>query len=168
MSRHCTQCGAIATKQTDSLFVCEVGHENWINPAVGAVVVVIKGENVLYGVRSIDPGIGKLSLPGGFIEVGDTAEETAIREVREEMGVTIELLDYLGTYTSLYAGRPALDLVFIASHAEDEQLRPGDDMDGGMPVWRSINDLPDRTELAWDWYSEAQNDLISWWRGRNR
>lgn len=162
MNRYCTKCGNITTKKNDSLFLCIDGHENWMNPAVGAVVAVFKNGKVLYGVRSIDPNKGKLSLPGGFVEVGETAEQTAIREVKEEMGIGIELLDYIGTYVSLYDGRPSLDLVFMAACVHDN-LVTGDDMEGGAPEWRSIDDLPGQNELAFGWHVDAQKDIVTWW-----
>ena len=68
MERYCIKCGKLATKENDSLFMCEAGHENWINPALGVSVYVIKDSKVLFGVRSSNPGKGKLDVPGGFVD----------------------------------------------------------------------------------------------------
>jgi len=163
MERYCIKCGKITTKKNDSLFICEDGHENWVNPAVGAVVYVIDNDKVLYGVRSLEPNKGKLSLPGGFIEVGETAEQAAIREVKEELGLDVKLQDCLGTYATTYGGRPILNIVFIA-RSQDQHVTPGDDMNGGEPVWSNIENLPAADELAWDWYQAAQKDLLVWWQ----
>ncbi len=162
MERYCTRCGKITTKKNDSLFVCGAGHENWINPAVGAIVYVIKDGKVLFGVRSVEPNSGRLSLPGGFIDVNETAEQAAIREAKEELGIEVVLQTCLGTYATTYGGRPILNIVFVAS-SESQSITPGDDMNGGEPVWCELESLPAHDELAWEWYQAAQKDLLSWW-----
>src|SRR5688500_6318681 len=112
MDRYCITCGRITAKKNDSCYVCEAGHGNWINPAVGSAVFIPQGMKLLYGVRSGNPAKGQLDLPGGFIEVGESAEQAAIRETREELGVDITLITLLGTYATDYEGRPILNLAF--------------------------------------------------------
>lgn len=164
MKRYCTKCGRATARKNDNLFLCEAGHENWINPAVGAIVYVVKDGKVLFGVRSIEPNKGKLSLPGGFINIHETAEQAAIRETKEELGIDVVLQSYLGTYiNSSYDDRPILNIVFVAS-CQNQTVIPGDDMKGGKPVWRELKSLPTQDELAWDWYQAAQRDLLMWWQ----
>lgn len=163
MERYCTKCGKVTTRKNDSLYICEVSHENWINPAVGAVVYVVKDGKVLFGVRSIEPNSGKYSLPGGFIEVNETAEHAAIREVKEELGIDVDLQTCLGTYVATYGDRSILNIVYIAN-SQSHSATPLDDMKGGKPVWFAIESLPAPDELAWDWYQAAQKDLLDWHR----
>ncbi len=163
MERYCTKCGKVATKRTDSLYVCEIGHENWINPAVGVSAYVIKDGKVLFGVRSSDPGKGKLDVPGGFVEVHESAEQAAIRESKEEFGIDIILKSCFGTYPSVYDGRPALNIVFIATMT-DQAIVPSDDMSGGEPVWRAIDDLPGSGEIIDDWMVPVHKALLTWWQ----
>jgi ADP-ribose pyrophosphatase YjhB (NUDIX family) len=98
MERYCIKCGEVVTKKNDSLYMCEAGHENWINPAVGVSAYVIKDGKVLFGVRSRDPGKGKLDVPGGFVEAHESAEQAAIREAKEEFDIDITLTNCFGTY----------------------------------------------------------------------
>lgn len=161
MERYCIKCGKLTVRKNDNLYVCEAGHDNWINPAVGAIVYVIKDGKILFGVRSIEPNRGKLSLPGGFIEVGETAEQAAVREAKEEMGIDVTLQTCLGTYATTYGGRPTLNIVYIATFG-DQPITPADDMSGGDPVWYGIESPPASSDLAWEWYERAQKDLVKW------
>jgi mutator protein MutT len=65
-------------------------------PGVGAIVVGKKG--ILLLRRDNEPGKGLISIPGGVIEVGETQEEAIIREIKEETGIQVELLEMIGTY----------------------------------------------------------------------
>jgi NAD+ diphosphatase len=166
MDRYCIKCGKITTKRNDSLYVCISGHENWINPAIGSAVFIIKNNKVLYGIRSQDPNRGRLDLPGGFIEANETAEQAVIREAKEEVGADIELMGIVGTYTGNYQGRPSLDIVFVGRLRAD-YIVAGDDLKGGDLIWRELGDLPNLDEVADIWFPEAQKDLLSWLHSRN-
>lgn len=161
MERYCTKCGEITVKQNDNLFICEAGHKNWINPVTGVSVYVIKDNKVLFGVRSADPEKGKLDVPGGIVEVYESAEQAAIRETKEEFGIDVTLTSCFGTYPSIYDGRPALNILFIATMS-DQKITPSDDMSGGEPVWRHMNDLPGADE-TFDWMVAAHEGLLKWW-----
>lgn len=58
-------------------------------PAVGAVV--FKGDKILTVERGQEPSKGKWSIPGGRIELGETAFEAARREVMEECSIEVEI-----------------------------------------------------------------------------
>lgn len=163
MERYCIKCGKATTKKNDSLYICGTGHENWINPAVGVSAYVIKNGKVLFGVRSSDPGKGKVGVPGGFVEVHESAEEATVREAKEEFGIDIILKRCFGTYPSVYDGRPALNIVFLAS-MPDQDITPSDDMSGGDPIWRNIESLPGLGEIMDEWMVAVHRDLLVWWR----
>ena len=48
--------------------------------------------------RNIEPGIGKWSLPGGFIEQGENPEEACLRELKEETGIVGNIEKLIGIY----------------------------------------------------------------------
>lgn len=156
-------CGNLTAKKNDSLFVCNEGHQNWINPASAVSVFIIKDSKVLYGTRSNEPGRGKLDRPGGFIEVGETAEQAALREVKEELGVDVSLLDFLGSYATLYQGRPNLNFAFVAEITGGE-LVAGDGMDDF--TWLGDDELPNEDKAAAPWFQDAQRDFIKWRRSQ--
>jgi len=70
---------------------CHVIHyENPLN-VVGTVPFI--DDRVLLCLRNIEPRKGKWTLPAGFMELGETLAEGALRETAEEAGAEIELLD---------------------------------------------------------------------------
>jgi 8-oxo-dGTP diphosphatase len=62
--------------------------------------------------RSIEPGYGKWTFPGGFVERGEVAETAAEREALEEAGVEIEVTGIVGLYS--YEGQVPAIAVFSA------------------------------------------------------
>lgn len=54
------------------------------NPAPAACCFVRDGDKLLFVQRSVEPRKGYWTLPGGFVELGETTEEAALRELREE------------------------------------------------------------------------------------
>ena len=65
-------------------------------PRVGVGVVVLKDGEVLLVKRGAPPLQGKWSLPGGLVELGESTEAAAIREVEEECGLRVRLLGLAG------------------------------------------------------------------------
>jgi len=69
-------------------------------PIVGVGVVILKQGNLLLGKRLNEPAKGKWSIPGGVVELGETLEQTAIREAKEETCLDVSnplLLDVVDT-----------------------------------------------------------------------
>lgn len=53
-------------------------------PIVGVGAIILDGDQILLEKRKNSPGKGKWSVPGGLIDLGETAEQAVIREVKEE------------------------------------------------------------------------------------
>jgi 8-oxo-dGTP diphosphatase len=74
------------------------GETTWRNPLPVAIVLLpvdtaAGGRGVVVVRRAIEPCLGELCLPGGFIEVGETWREAAVRELREEAGLHADAAD---------------------------------------------------------------------------
>ncbi len=70
-----------------------------IGPLVGASALIRDGKNRVVLIKRVsDPGKGLWALPGGLVEPGEGIRDTAIREVEEETGLKIKLLDLFGVY----------------------------------------------------------------------
>jgi 8-oxo-dGTP diphosphatase len=67
-------------------------------PLVGVGTIIIEVDRVLLVKRAHPPIQGQWSIPGGVLEVGEMVREAAVREAREETGLTVEPGDLLGVY----------------------------------------------------------------------
>ena len=98
---HCTFCGARFTpKQPWPRRCAACGETSYRNPNPVAVVLQPVGLGLLVVRRGIPPAEDRLALPGGFVEVDETWQETAARELSEETGLqadpaTVRLYDTL-------------------------------------------------------------------------
>ena len=65
-------------------------------PRVGVGAVVLDGDRVLLVQRGQPPSQGKWSLPGGLVHLGERLEDAVRREVTEECGLSVRVLDVCG------------------------------------------------------------------------
>jgi len=84
----------IKTIRTDYSYDNKAPKANSIKPA--AAVAIVKDSKILMLKRSDS---GNWTMPGGTMEIGETLVDCALREVKEETGLDIEILDLIGTYT---------------------------------------------------------------------
>jgi ADP-ribose pyrophosphatase YjhB (NUDIX family) len=81
---------------------CEFIH--YLNPKVVANVLPERNGRVLLLRRGIEPSYGLWAFPGGFLELGESAQEGAEREALEEVGLTVKAGALLGIYTRVQHG----------------------------------------------------------------
>lgn len=97
---------------------CKFIH--FLNPAVVVVVVVQCGETLLLGKRNIEPSKGMWSFCGGYVELGESLEEAARREVKEETNLDIEPQRLIGIYST---DDGALVVVAYHTRVTESQVR---------------------------------------------
>lgn len=78
----------------------------YMNPVPAACCFLTRGEELLFVQRSVEPRRGFWTLPGGFVELGESTDEAALRELREETSIVGKkaLLFGASTKTSKHAG----------------------------------------------------------------
>jgi NAD+ diphosphatase len=100
---------------------CEL--EFFQNIAAGVVGIYTFEGKILFQVRAQEPAKGKLDAPGGFMNIGETAEEALRRETKEEIGLDLNDFTYLGTAPNVYPYKGFIynvcDLIF---HKEISKL----------------------------------------------
>jgi ADP-ribose pyrophosphatase YjhB (NUDIX family) len=88
---HCSYCGqAFAEHQAWPRACAACGNTTYLNPTPVAVVLLPVDDGLLLVRRAIPPHVGKLALPGGYVNLGETWQQAGAREVLEETGVAIE------------------------------------------------------------------------------
>ena len=109
-----------------------------LTPLLASDIVLVRDERLLVVERRFEP-LG-WSLPGGFVEIGETLEAAARREAREETGLDVVLDDLLGCYSEPGRDprRHVVSVVYVA-HAAGEP-RAGDD--ARSLCWVPLTDPP--------------------------
>lgn len=130
---YCSRCGcADVPAVSPREFVCaRCSYRHFITPFPAAVALVrdVAGR-LLINRRAHEPGLGRLSLPGGVIEPGETGEQAAAREVAEETGLALapEDFQHLASLPNDYLFQdfvwPTLDLFYTAEAPVGGVLRP--------------------------------------------
>lgn len=87
----CIRCGKSLNKKNKNLYVCfSCGYHHYVNPiATNGVIFENKDEDILFVKRKYDPKKNCWNVPGGFVNIDETIEESAVREIKEELGIEI-------------------------------------------------------------------------------
>jgi 8-oxo-dGTP diphosphatase len=113
--------------------------ENWTPREYANLCFIQKDGRVLLIEKKRGLGAGKVNGPGGKLEPGETAMEAAIRETREEVGVTPLHLEERGTLRFQFADGYSLHcVVFIARDFEGELIETPE----AVPFWVSDDAVP--------------------------
>jgi len=138
-TRYCGKCGAKTKWQTAISKVCpECKREIWpkLSPAV---IVLIRREDKVLLVQSRTFRRRYYGLVAGFVELGESLEESLMREVREEVGVEICNLKYFGSQPWPYPRN--LMIGFTADYRSGEIKIQDEELNGGG--WFSRDNMPE-------------------------
>lgn len=146
--RYCGQCGdEMVDHLTDRARYCEDCDRSYfprLSPCV--IVLITRGEELLlaHGARHKD---GMYSTLAGFIEPGETAEQAVHREVKEEVGISVQNLRYEGSQPWPFPHQ--LMLGFLAEYKSGD-IRLDDDEISDAQWWhyRELPDHPPETTIA--------------------
>ncbi len=113
--------------------------KNWIPRERANLCFIVKDGRVLLIRKKRGLGAGKINGPGGKIEAGETALESAIREVQEEIGVTPLAIEDRGVLHFQFADGYSLECaVFVAGDLEGEPIETVE----AAPFWVAIDAVP--------------------------
>ncbi len=140
--------------------VCDnCGFVFYLGPKLVAGAIFELDGEILLVQRDIEPGYGKWTFPGGFVERGERAEAAAEREVLEECGLEIRATGIVGLYS--YEGQVPVIAVFGAEVVGGEPVPLDETMDvRGFPR----DGLP-WPEMAFPSTEQALKDYLANGRG---
>ena len=99
--RYCPRCREGAEIDYPRSISCpHCGYGAYYNPKpVAAAIPVTPEGRIILLRRGFDPGKGLWTFPGGFVDLGESVEQAAVREAMEELEIDIELGSLIGLYS---------------------------------------------------------------------
>lgn len=137
--RYCGRCGTATTpSRTDRCMVCPAcGLSAYPRIAPAIIVLVRRGEKALLARNAKFPTPFYSTL-AGFSEIGESLEQTLVREVREEVGVGVGSIRYFGSQPWPFPH--SLMIGFMAEWTDGEIVADGAEIADAR--WFSVDDLP--------------------------
>ena len=89
------------------------GFVFYLDPKVASGAVFSFNGGIVLVRRAIEPSYGKWVFPGGYVDLGESTQEAAIRETLEEAGVKVTLQQLAGVYS--YPGQISAVVVYLAA-----------------------------------------------------
>ena len=141
-SRFCGACGGALAFARGGFMArcpaCEIEHYPRTDPAI--IVAVSDGERLLLGRQATWPE-KRWSVLAGFLEPGESLEQTVVREVMEEAGVRVDSCQYLASQPWPF---PAALMLGFSAQAEPQPVRVGAELQDAR--WFSAAEL--RAQIA--------------------
>lgn len=150
MHRFCGRCGTqtgpgLETERFSRICpTCGALYFPRLNPA--AIVLVYRAHEILLA-RAPQFPKGMYSTLAGFVEPGETVEQTVMREVREEVGIEVKNIDYFGSQPWPFPN--SLMIAFTAEWAGGElRIEPTEIEDAGWYTSDALPQLPPKMSIA--------------------
>ena len=116
--RFCPRCGTEASTTGTNPFRCTgCDYIHYFGPCAAVAGIICDPDGrVLFLRRQRDPGQGKLGIPGGFVDQGESLEDALRREALEEVNLRVLRTEYLTSFPNSYNYRgvtlPVTDVFF--------------------------------------------------------
>ncbi|MBD1930499.1 MULTISPECIES: NAD(+) diphosphatase [Cyanophyceae] len=137
--QYCGQCATPTTQLTNERAKrcpkCGLVNYPRLSPAV--IVLISRGEEILLARASRFPA-GMYGLIAGFVEPGESLEETIVREVREEVGIEVKDIRYFGSQPWPFPN--SLMIGFTATYASGDIIIDPQELEDA--AWFSKDSLP--------------------------
>jgi ADP-ribose pyrophosphatase YjhB (NUDIX family) len=155
--RYCLSCGAgmttVAVRGVDRRVCGGCGRVHYVDPKVAVGAAVFRDDRLLLVRRVMEPGRGRWSLPGGYVDPGEHPREAAARETVEEAGVQVRVDDVLEVFANPPHEGGAIFILYAATWLAGEPVC-GDDTDGAA--------FFDRAELPPTVFASTEAAVARW------
>ncbi len=110
---------------------------------IGVCVILVNKEGqILLGKRKNGYGEGLYGIPGGRVEGEEKLVDCARREVKEEVGIDIDVNEYVGVVREFQKTYNFIHFGFVEKDVDDKVYNPEPDKCEGWE-WHSLDNLPD-------------------------
>jgi len=155
--RYCPMCRTemeLITQQDGDRPVCpSCGYTHYLNPAPACGAVVFRKGRLLLVQRAHDPYVGKWTIPAGFMEWGESPEETSVRELKEETNLNISLGGLFHVYSGSDDPRTRAILILYFGEVIGGELKAGDD--ASEAEWFALDEIPADDQIAFESHRRA-------------
>lgn len=162
---YCAMCGGNLRKKNKNLACSRCAFVNYCNARPTVTALVFNKNKILLTKRNNAPFLGWWDLPGGFIDRGESSEDALRREMKEELGMPINIKKlfgiYPGTYPSTFEPFYILSVVFIVEPINND-LRVLDKEEIKGFKWFKKEELPKK--VAFDSNQKIIKDFIKTWK----
>lgn len=113
-------------------------------PMLAASVGVFREGRVLIAERLVEPARGLFTFPGGRVELGETLEQAALRELHEEVGISAEIIgfvDHVETCVRDKAGAVTFHAIVCVFAARWLSGEPQSSSEMGQTIWARPEDV---------------------------
>jgi len=103
--KFCPRCAAPGHFNSErNSFKCEsCGFQFFLNSAAAVAALIFnEKDELLIARRGIEPSIGMLDLPGGFVDPGESVESALMREIKEELNLVPSSIAFYGSFPNKY------------------------------------------------------------------
>jgi len=139
------------------------GFIHFKNPASAVSILVVDGNNVLLGKRSGSPGQGEWALPSGYIEYEDDFLTTAVREMKEETNLDVEIRAIINTVSSFLSPRFHFLTIYVLACVVGGELAARDDLEAvdWFPLSGPLPEMAFQEDIDMiEWYSMNKSESL--------
>ncbi len=120
-NRFCGKCGSkTELNKTERAIICPSCQTNLFPPIAPAIIVAILSKDKILLAQGVNFRNNMYSLVAGYVDIGETIEETVVREVKEEIGIDVTNIRYYKSQPWPYSG--SMMIAFIADGDETQTI----------------------------------------------
>ena len=135
----------MSAEYADARKVADIDWAQWAPTDRATLVFVLRDDQILLIDKKRGLGRGKVNGPGGKVDPGETVEQCAIRECREELGIRVSELQPIGEHRFQFTNGYSIHCWVYFTHAfEGTPVETPE----ARPLWTRIEDIP--YERMWE------------------